>query len=220
MGKHEDLTGQKFGRLTVVGLEGRDDKRNYIWRCVCDCGNAKVLATSVLKSGMIRSCGCLKSEMARNRRGIAHHKLTETLNAMKARCNNPNHIGYKDYGENGITVCDEWANGKEGHDNFVRWALANGYKAGLSIDRIDNNKGYSPDNCRWVTRNIQNANRKPRNNTGVLGVYKSSDADNYTAVICVDHKQHHLGRFKTLEEAKKARKEAELKYYGFTLGGD
>ena len=218
MGKFVDLTGQRFGRLVVIERAGHDKRNQITWRCKCDCGNETIASGRNLKIGDKKSCGCLHNELARSKRGIPHHKLTETLNAMKARCNNPKHVAYKNYGAKGITVCEEWSNGKEGHDRFVRGALENGYKEGLTIDRKDNTKGYSPENCRWVTWNVQCANKRPRNKTGVLGVYKQQKGNGYTACITVNHKLLRIGSFRTIEEAKKARREKEIQYYGYPMG--
>lgn len=218
MGKYVDLTGQKYGRLTVIELAERNIRGCIQWKCRCDCGNETILTTSAIRSGNTKSCGCLHSEICRRARGIPHHKLTETLNAIKSRCNNPNHKYYENYGGRGIRVCDEWNNGTAGHDRFVTWALANGYCDGLSLDRIDNNKGYSPDNCRWTTRSVQSSNKRPRNSTGVLGVYKKQGRKRYSATIGVGYKRINLGTFDTIDEATKARRDAEVKYYGFQMG--
>jgi len=213
----EDFSGLRFGRLTVI-RRVPEKKGAVYWECKCDCGNTTIVTSGNLKGHTTRSCGCLQSETARKARGIPHHKLTETLNAIKSRCNNPNHICYANYGGRGIKVCDEWNNGTEGHDRFVMWSLENGYSNGLSLDRIDNNKGYSPDNCRWTTRSVQSSNRRVRNSTGVLGVYRTRGHKKYCAMIGKDYKRINLGTFDTIEEAAKARRDAELQYYGFPIG--
>lgn len=154
-----DLTGQRFGRLTV--LERAENKGAYVcWKCRCDCGIEKIIAGYCLKSGKTQSCGCLQIERtaeAHTTHGKYHTRLHGIWTDMKARCNNPNRKAYKDYGGRGITVCEEWHNSFE---TFYEWAMANGYSDDLTIDRIDNDKGYSPDNCRWATMADQNKNKR------------------------------------------------------------
>lgn len=158
---YKDLTGQKFGRLTVVGIQETNTRKTY-WVCQCDCGNIKVVRSDSLQNGMIRSCGCLKREQnkinlqANHKHKMSHTRPYEIWQGMKKRCYNPNDARYDRYGGRGITVCDEWL-----HDfaAFYKWALENGYSDKLTIDRIDNDKGYSPDNCRWVSEKEQSRNR-------------------------------------------------------------
>lgn len=170
MRKVVDLTGQRFGRLTVlerapnqmVNLKSGRKMSVTAWRCKCDCGGEKVIVGSSLKSGYTRSCGCLEKE---NRvKLLKTHGLTDTRlhriwSGMKARCNRKTCPAYPNYGGRGITVCSEW---EHSFIEFYNWAISHGYRDDLSIDRINNDKGYSPDNCRWATRHEQRINQRPR----------------------------------------------------------
>ena len=151
-----DLLGQRFGRLIV---------REYVtgskFRCQCDCGATVVVLTYSLTHNKTRSCGCLRSEImtkkATKHRG-ADEPLYHVLNAMHQRCSNPNNKDYKWYGALGVTVCDEWV--LTNYSVFKAWALAAGYRPGLTIDRIDPSGSYTPNNCRWVTIQEQQRNRR------------------------------------------------------------
>lgn len=159
-----DITGQRFGRLTVVGFShfkrSHGGHKTAYWKCVCDCGNEKITTTSSLRSETTRSCGCLRKELNHKRlyKGL-DRRLYGVHRMMVERCYKSDSEHYKNYGGRGITVCPEWL-GKNGCDNFRRWADSHGYKRGLTLDRIDNDKGYSPDNCQWATRKHQSNNKR------------------------------------------------------------
>lgn len=168
----KDLTGMTFGRLHVDKYAGRDRyKKSWFW-CTCECGNKILRDNKGLKCHHAKSCGCLSRELTseRNKNNIIHGDskreniahLYSVWSKMKDRCYNPKAHNYANYGERGITVCKEWLDSKNGYNNFKTWALENGYKdnCGLSIDRIDSNLGYCPENCRWVTDKIQNNNKR------------------------------------------------------------
>lgn len=163
MSKAVDLTNQKFGRLLVVKRMGSDKFKHSIWLCKCDCGNIKIIASNHLKRGNTKSCGCLAKEILSKR--MSRHNMNGTrINRiwlrMKNRCNNKNDEHYKNYGERGIKVCNEWNDKENGFMNFYNWAMQNGYKSDLTIDRIDVNGNYEPNNCRWITMFDQQSNKR------------------------------------------------------------
>lgn len=162
-----DLTGQHFGRWTVIErAENRTTKSGtrVMWRCLCECGKESVVSTWNLKRGKSISCGCFHREVSSDimrevgtTHGGSKTRLFRIWTGIKTRCFNENDPAYKRYGGRGITMCDEW---KNDFAKFRDWALSNGYTDELTCDRIDNDKGYSPDNCRWVTMKIQRRNTR------------------------------------------------------------
>ena len=147
--------------MLVLKEAGRNNHGEVTWECLCDCGNKTIAAGYDLRSGNTKSCGCYGREAALNantKHGAFGTHLYMAYTNMKTRCYNPHYYLYQHYGGKGISVCDEWL-GENGFANFSAWAKANGYKDGLSIDRIDNSLGYSPDNCRWVDMQTQQNNR-------------------------------------------------------------
>lgn len=166
-----DLTGKIFGRLKVIKYS-HTNKQGRIWECLCQCGKTSYVSIGALNSGNTKSCGCIPSELTakRNRenkkyKNKTEFKLKEKLRHMVQRCHKEYSDCYHDYGGRGIQVCDEWQDKEFGFENFYKWSMENGYKDGLTIDRIDNDGDYSPDNCRWIDAKKQ-ANNK-RNNVYV-----------------------------------------------------
>lgn len=155
----DDLTGQRFGRLVVISRAPNHvcpgGSYSVVWNCVCDCGNRVQVLANSLRNGNNKSCGCYRRDK-RTRHRRTHTRLYNIWENMKQRCRNPNNRQYADYGGRGICVCDEWLN----FEVFYQWALSNGYNDSLSIDRIDNDKGYTPDNCRWTDATTQANNRR------------------------------------------------------------
>lgn len=160
MGAKKPLEGMRFGRLIVLAEHTERKNRSYTWVCQCDCGKiTHPIPTNQLLSGRTRSCGCLRNDLIRHRsvkHGLSNTHLYGVWSGMKRRCLNPKVERYKSYGGRGITICDEWLNDFQ---SFYDWAMAHGYADGLSIDRIDVNGNYCPDNCRWVDETIQANNR-------------------------------------------------------------
>lgn len=161
--------GERYARLVCIGKDTNKDYRYYLFQC--DCGNIKSIIADNVKNGLTKSCGCLKREKPNHLTfGFSHTRIDNIYKTMIARCHNPNCAGFKWYGAKGIIVCEDWKNDKV---KFFEWAFANGYKENLTLDRIDNSLGYSPQNCRWATYKEQ-ANNKTTNR---IVVYKG---ENYT----------------------------------------
>lgn len=171
MGKSIDLTGRMFGKLTVLGIE-RSGEHKY-WKCECECGNIKIASTRYLLNGTAKSCGHERrnpnrKDTPRNKNPLTksgkrklcyleHQRILRIRRSMIERCECENHENYKFYGGKGISVCREW---REEPLAFYDWALENGYQDNLTIDRIDVNGNYEPNNCRWVDMKTQNRNKE------------------------------------------------------------
>ena len=175
--------GNKYGRLTVISRNGSDVKGSALWLCRCDCGAEKVIRGTDLRTGHTKSCGCLEREnrvhngykRMKPTHGMSKTRLYEVWAGMKRRCNNKKHPHFKDYGARGISVCPEW---DKDFYSFAIWAKSHGYnenapKGKCTLDRIDPNGNYCPDNCRFSDMNVQQNNRRDRHND--VQVYLGKD---------------------------------------------
>ena len=178
--------------MTVIRRSLENTKQNKpLWECKCDCGNIIATTRRRLLDGSTKSCGCYRRDLARemhtthgqSRNGKDHQRLYRIWSGMKDRCCNPKSKYWSRYGGAGINVCDEW----KSYITFSEWAYKNGYQEDLTIDRIDNSKGYEPDNCRWTTYKVQENNRTNnvlyRVNGEVLTLAELSKRENITRAL-------------------------------------
>ena len=205
----EDLSGKVFGRLTVLSFNGRSGSQ-YLWNCQCECGKTNTPSRSSLVSGKSKSCGCLareRSAASQTKHGKSKDRIYKIYIGMKKRCNNKNSNSFKNYGAKGIKLCNRW---EDSFDNFFE-DMGAGYKDNLTIDRIDGKKGYSKDNCRWATMQVQNSNKgkTKANKSGVVGVHFCKVRKKWLAKITKNRKVSILGSFDDFNDAVKARREAE-----------
>ena len=159
----KDKTGMRFNNLIVLGDSGKRRFKKVVWLCQCDCGEKTLVDTGSLTTGNIKSCGCLQKNTAAKTHkerltthGMSGSRLYRIWRSMKCRCYLPSNISYPYYGQRGIEMCSEW------HDfeRFKDWALANGYEENLTIDRVNVDGNYEPNNCKWSTMAEQNKNQQ------------------------------------------------------------
>lgn len=215
MGSKLDLTGHKYGRLTVMR---EADKRtmggSVHWSCMCDCGKTHIVYSCHLRSGHTKSCGCLSVETAI--KTFTTHGKSNTpeytcWEGIINRCYNKSNRSYRNYGGRGISVCKRWRN------SFINFLNDMGLKPNpnLTIERINNNRNYNVTNCKWTTHTIQSRNQRKRkdNASGVVGVSWCNSKSKWTAHIGLNNKQIMIGRFKIFKDAVDARKRAEREYW-------
>lgn len=203
-----DLTGKKFGRLTVIGKTGDKTTSGYVWSCRCECGSIKNVPSEYLSSGDTKSCGCLRREITSNaftthgRTGTREYRVWK---GMIQRCSNENMNNFQHYGGRGIGVCERW------RTSFENFYADMGPSNGLTLERRENGQDYGPDNCYWANGTVQNFNRNMRinNTTGVTGVSFDSRLGKYHATLAIEGKLFLDKRYASLEEATEARRWAE-----------
>ena len=199
-----DLTGKRFGRLIGVKFSHKTKKRDYFWVFKCDCGNNKTINSNSVRRGLTKSCGCLSREttsILKKKHGLSHTKAYEVWNNFMGRCYNKKDPNYKNYGERGIRVSEEWKD----FENFYR-DMGNPPKK-KTLDRIDNDGPYTKENCRWTSMSNQILNKRHRpSNTGIRNIsYSKRDS-----LYCVSIKRNKISSkksFKRLEDAIKWKEE-------------
>lgn len=153
--KFIDLKGERFGKLVVISFDHKAKTRTY-WNCLCDCGGTRTVSNDHLRSGEVIDCGCYKRHIPNvAKHHMYNHRIYRIWSLMKERCFNQKRAEYPRYGGRGITVCPEWLDAT----TFIEWSLKNGYADDLTLDRIDNDGNYCPENCRWITRKEQGYNK-------------------------------------------------------------
>lgn len=162
MGKRIDITGKRFNMWTVVECVGKNKSGGYMWRCICDCGNERIVEGRSVRGGTSKCCGCTrgKDNMGNFKHGGKKERLYVVWSSMKQRCLNPNDPYYFRYGGRGISICDDWKD----YRKFREWAESSGYDKNnrdrsCTLDRVNNDGNYCPENCRWVTQKEQDNNR-------------------------------------------------------------
>jgi hypothetical protein len=189
-----DLTGRRFERWLVLSENGRNKAGGSRWLCLCKCGTIKTIDAKDLKTGDSKSCGCLLREKMTTH-GLSKHSLYTVWCNMIGRCYRLSSISYKTYGDQGVSVCPEW---KENFISFYRWGLSTGWKEGLSIDRIENEGNYEPDNCQFISLGLNVVKQRvlrSTNTSGYKGVHFEMQTKMYRAAITIKGREIKLGRY-------------------------
>lgn len=211
-GSIKNLKGMTFGKLTVVRESGRHAKsRKVLWECLCSCGNYTVTTGDTLQSGNTSSCGC-----GLVKHGLHKHTLYRTWSDMIRRCHEPNSTAYEYYGGRGIVVCDEWKSSVEKFIQDVEEILGEKPSPSHTLDRIDTNLGYQPDNVRWASKSEQIMNSRKRKNSSSTyrGVSLDKRSGKWKAVITINAEQRYLGIFSSESDAWDAYRTAYVSHYG------
>lgn len=201
MRKIQDITNQRFGRLTAKEYAFTEKGKSSTWKCICDCGKEILVVLTSLRNGNTQSCGCLRIE--RTKAKVTKHKKSHSpeyhaWGNMIQRCRNRNHPEYKNYGARGIIVCEEW------QSSFERFFEDMGEKPDpkFSLDRINNEEGYFKENCRWTDASTQARNQREKENktTGIKNIsYSKRDGLYY---VNIERKgQRRRKAFKRLDDA-------------------
>lgn len=213
MSRKLELSKQRFGRLLVVCEAGRTKQKGLLWECQCDCGKKVVVPGNSLMMGHTQSCGCLQKERclkASTKHGLRYTPEYRIWTLMKNRCLNKKANNYEYYGGRGIAVCERWLK----FENFYQ-DMGQRPDSSLTIERVNNNKDYSPNNCKWATKEAQARNRRPNRNStlGIKGVSWHKRIKKYHVRITAKRKEIHLGYFQAIEDAISARQAGELRYW-------
>lgn len=209
MGKFIDRTGMRYGRLSVVEDAGVGAHKKRLWKCVCECGNETTLPSGSLASGNTQSCGCYHKDTITKHGGWTNSSYN-TWRAMIRRCEKPKDKDYARYGARGISVCAEWK-------DYLRFMADMGEPKGSeTLDRIDGNKGYYKENCRWASPHLQAVNTDLTSRTPHRGVVFVQKSNKWIANITVNRHRFYSKVYPSLEEALVARAELEDKYWGKT----
>lgn len=176
MSERKDLTGLRFTRLLVINYAGNNKDGRATWLCKCDCGAYHTTLGKYLLDGSTTSCGCRRATFLKGvvghkppLHGMTNTRIYQIWQGMRNRCHNPREKAYKNYGGRGISICKEW----DDFTNFYNWAMDNGYSKELTIDRIDSDGNYAPDNCRWADRKTQGNNTRRNHKLTYKGVTKT-----------------------------------------------
>ena len=210
--KKLDLNGKVFGRLVVIREDNkRSNSGDVKWVCSCTCGKEVSIIAASLKSGHTQSCGCFRKEKMTSH-GLHKHPLYRVYMDMKSRCNNKKDTGYARYGGKGVSVCDRW---QESFENFYEDVEEN-YMQDLQLDRIDNDKGYSKENCRWVTHSQNQMNKGASKNSSskYKGVHWDKKASKWMGQIGFNGNSIYLGYFTCEKEAALAYNKKAKELFG------